>query len=580
VLGTVPYMAPEQLRGETADARTDVFAFGVLLFEVLTGRRPFNGASEAELCSAILRDPPPSVNSIRPDLPESLERIVERCLEKRADDRFQNAKELGDALRLASEGGKEVFAALAPISPGTPSIAVLPFVNTTRDEENDYFADGLSEELLNVLTRVRGLRVASRTSAFFFKGKDVDLETVARRLNVATILEGSVRKAGKRVRITADLIHVASDTRLWSQTYDRELDDIFAVQDDIAQAVVTELRAALLPLEHEPRRDAVKAEVEAAAKGRGDNAEAYRLCLQGRFFVDRYTQSSIAKGIAHYQHALSLDPDYGLAWTGLSVAYASQSRQGFAEPADAFGRAREAAERALESEPDLPEAHLVMGLVRMDYDWDWAGAESSLQHAFELAPGKAEIVSVAADLMLTVGRLEDAIELSRRAVMLDPLSVTAYKNLGRHCFYAGRFDEAEAALTKMLEIAPQGGLARYLLGYVHLMQGRTDEALAEFEEEPIPKFRLLGLTLAHHAQGREAQSDAALQELIDRESVVGPCQIAWAYAYRGDVDRAFEWLEKARVRRDAPSWLARHPTLRSLHGDPRWQRFLNSMGLQ
>jgi tetratricopeptide (TPR) repeat protein len=368
---------------------------------------------------------------------------------------------------------------------------------------------------------------------------------------------------------------------LWSQTYDRKLDDIFAVQDDIAQAVVKELRATLLPDQQDlSRGESVRAEIEAAARGRGANAEAYRLYLQGRFFVDRYTDASTSKGIALYRDALVLDPDYALAWTGLSVAYASQSRQGFAQPADAFGRAREAAERALQSEPDLPEAHLVLGLVRMDYDWDWAGAESSIRHALNLAPGRSEIVSVAADLMLTLGQPDRAIELSRRAVTLDPLSVTAYKNLGRHCFYAGRLDEAEAALTKMFEMAPQGGLARYLLGYVHLMQGRPDDALTEFETEPIPKFRLLGLALVHHAQGRGPQSDVALRELVDGESVVGACQIAWAYAYRGEIDRAFEWLERGRDRRDTPSWLARHPLLRSLHADPRWRPFLNSMGLE
>jgi TolB-like protein len=457
---------------------------------------------------------------------------------------------------------------------------VLPFVNTNKDQDNEYFADGLSEELLNVLTRIRGLRVASRTSAFYFKGKDVDLATVARKLNVAAILEGSVRKAGKRVRITADLIHVATDSRLWSQTYDRELDDIFAVQDDIAQSVVKELRAALLGDKPDVSvRESVKEEVQAAVKGRGANAEAYRLCLQGRFFVERYTEAGIAKGIAHYRQALELDPGYALAWTGLSVAYASQSRQGFARSTDAFGHAREAAERALQSEPELPEAHLALGLVRMDYDWDWPGAESSIRRALTLAPGNAEVVSVAAELMLTLGRLDEAIALSRRAVMLDPLSVTTHKNLGRHCFYAGHLDEAEVALARMLEISPQCGLAHYLLGYVRLMQRRPIEALAEFEQEPLPKFRLLGLTLVHHTQGRTTKSDEALRELVERESVVGACQIAWAYAYRGDADRAFEWLERAYARRDTPSWLSRHPLLRNLHADSRWRPFLQKTGL-
>ena len=515
VLGTIPYMAPEQLRGEGVDARTDVFALGIVVYELVMGHRPFRGASELEVCSAILRDAPVPLTSLRPELPRSLERIVQRCLEKEPDDRFQSAKELHDELSLlrrqlvqaVDEPGRgamtAVFTELSPISVDTPSIAVLPFVNTSKDKENDYFADGLSEEMLNVLTRIRGLRVASRTSAFYFKGKDVDLPTVARKLNVAAILEGSVRTAGKRVRITADLIHVATDSRLWSQTYDRELEDIFAVQDDIAQCVVKELRAALMgdrPDASPP--ESVKDEVEAAVKGRGANADVYRLYLQGRFFVDRYTDASIAKGITLYKQALALDPEYALAWAGLSVAYASQSRQGFARSAEAFGHAREAAERALQSEPELPEAHLALGIVRMDYDWDWKGAEASVRRALTLAPESAEVVSVTADLMLTLGRLDEAVELSRRAAMLDPLNVTTYKNLGRHCFYAGRLDEAEAALARMLDISPQCGLAHYLLGYVHLMQGRPTEALAEFEQEPIRKFRLLGLTLVHHAQAR------------------------------------------------------------------------------
>ena len=215
----------------------------------------------------------------------------------------------------------------------------------------------------------------------------------------------------------------------------------------------------------------------------------------------------------------------------------------------------------------------------MDYDWDWKGAESSVRRALTLAPGNAEVVSVTADLMLTLGRLDEAVELSRRAVILDPLSVSTYKNLGRHCFYADRLDEAEVALARMLDISPQCGLAHYLLGFVHLMQGRPTDALAEFEQERIRKFRLLGLALAHHALGSTERSDEALRELVEQESVVAACQIAWAYAHREDADRAFEWLERGFARRDTPSWMARHPLLRGLHADSRWQPFLQKMGL-
>jgi len=577
--GTPVYMAPEMLRGEAASERSDVWSFGCVLQELMTGALPFAGPSMTALASAILNDAPAALPS---SVPEPIRPVVARCLAKDPRQRYRDGTELWRAVTAAIEGNRgatTAFAGLSPMSADMPSIAVLPFVNTSKINEHDYFADGLSDEMLNVLTRIRGLRVASRTSAFSFKGKDVDLATIANTLNVATILEGSVRTSGKRVRITADLIHVATDSCLWSQTYDRELDDIFAVQDDIAQSVVKELRAALLPDTSDvSSRGSVKAEVEAAVKGRGANPEAYRLYLQGKFFADRMTDVGFEKGIAHYRQALAVDPEYALAWAGLSLAHASMSRQGFVRSAAAFDEARQAAEHALRYEPGLPEAHLAMGLVRMEFEWDWAGATSSIQRALTLAPGNADVVSVAAELALTLGRLDEAVTLSQRAVMLDPLSVTTHKNLGRHCYYAGDLDQAEPTIAKMLEISPNCGLGHYLLGYVYLMQGKQDAALGEFHQEPLEKFRLLGLALVHHAKGDATRSDTALRELVERESV-SASQIAWAYAYRGEPDHAFDWLDRACDRRDTPAWLARHPLLAGLHNDPRWPRFLERMGL-
>ena len=267
---------------------------------------------------------------------------------------------------------------LAPLDRETPSIAVLPFLNMSRDEDNEYFADGLSEELLNVLAKIRGLRVASRTSAFFFKGKDIDIPTVAQKLNVATVLEGSVRKSGKRVRITAQLIQVATDSHLWSETYDRELDDIFAVQDDIAQSVVKELRSALLGEGIGAAAEAkAKAEVKAAAAGRADNPEAYRLYLQGRYFIDRMTAADIARGVDYFRQALALDPEFALAWTGLSRAYYIQAGYGWAPVAEGFERARDAAKQALVLAPDLAEGHVCLGNVLEGYDWNWKAANEA-----------------------------------------------------------------------------------------------------------------------------------------------------------------------------------------------------------
>jgi TolB-like protein/tetratricopeptide (TPR) repeat protein len=470
---------------------------------------------------------------------------------------------------------------LAPIDENIPSIAVLPFVNMSRDEENEYFADGLAEELLNVLSKIRGLRVASRTSAFSFKGTKVDIPTVAQKLNVATVLEGSVRKAGKRVRITAQLIQVATDSHLWSDTYDRELEDIFAVQDDIAQSVVKELRTALLGEKPDPSATAaVKAEVQAAAKGRGENAEAYRLYLQGRFFEDRSTREGVAKGIEYYRQALELDPEYALAWAGLSRSYASQAGSSWLPITEGFARAREAAERALQFEPDRAESQLAMGWIRMYYDWDWKAADSLLHRAVELAPGNAHALRDTGILAGSIGQLDEAVALLRRAAVLDPLSAQVHRSLGRWCYVAGLLDEAEAALNKTLELNPLGARTHYYLGAVRMAQGRLDEALDEFQREGHDTFRLLGLAVVEHARGEPSQSAAALRELSEKDAEGSAYQIALGHAYRGAKDLAFDWLERAYVQRDPGlSVMKRDPLLCSLHGDSRWQPFLEKMGL-
>ena len=289
-----------------------------------------------------------------------------------------------------------------------PSIAVLPFVNTSDDAANEYFADGLAEELFNVLSKIRGLRVASRTSAFSFKGAKVDIPTMAQKLNVATILEGSVRKSGNRVRISAQLIHVATDSHLWSATYDRQLEDIFVVQDDIAQSVVKELRAALMGEKPDAAASAaVKAEIQAAARGRGNNAEAYRLYLQANFHHDRFTPEDFAIAIEAYLAALKLDPNYALAWAGLSIAYAHRAGQGWPGTVldEGFRLAREAAGKAMQLAPDLAEAHEALGVIRYCNDWDWKGAKASFARALELAPGNVRVIRNAVELLRARGRL-------------------------------------------------------------------------------------------------------------------------------------------------------------------------------
>ncbi len=469
----------------------------------------------------------------------------------------------------------------APADKETPSIAVLPFLNMSRDEENEYFADGLSEELLNVLAKIRGLRVASRTSAFSFKGKDVDIPTVAQKLNVATVLEGSVRKSGKRVRITAQLIQVASDSHLWSETYDRELDDIFAVQDDIAQSVVKELRTALMgePVE-KAASAAAAAEVRQAAAGRGDNPEAFQLYLQGKFFGERTTQADTDKAIELFQRALAIDPNFALAWAGLSRIHQVQAGFGFAPIDEGFERGREAAQHALRLAPDLAEAHIELGLVHESHDWNWTAADASFRRALELAPGDANALRAAAGLARIRGRLDDALELMRRATALDPLSPRTHRQAALIYVMANRLDDAAAAFQLALDLAPNAGLCHAFLAITRVIQGRAAEGLALAEAESHKVFRNVAFAMIHHALGHPSESEIALQALIAEFGWTAAYQVAEVYAYRNEIDKAFEWLERAYDQRDpGVMYAATDVFLRPLHGDPRWQPFLLRMDL-
>jgi len=461
----------------------------------------------------------------------------------------------------------------------SPSIAVLPFVNL-GDEENEYFADGLAEELLNVLAKIRGLRVASRTSAFFFKGKDVDLPTVAQKLNVGAVLEGSVRRSGQRVRITAQLIDAASDVHLWSEIYDRTLDDIFAVQSDIANAVVSELRVALLGDRAAWGTSGdVSAEVQAAERGRSHDPEAYRLYLQGRFYVLRITEPDVARGVGFYRAALDRDPTFAIAWAGLARAYHAQAGRGWRPVAEGMEQARTAAQTALELEPELPEGHIALGWVLADYDWDWKAAKTEMDRERSLAPGDGDVHRASASLAMQFGRLEEAIALARRAVALDPLSKPAHVVLGDCFMRAGLLDDAIASLQLALDLAPNAGITHYILSCARLLQGRADDALDEAEREAIPYLRLLCVALAQHTRGDAVASNSALRRLIDEGGSAVSFQIAAAHAWRGEVDAAFAWLERAYRERDPGlGESVAYPLLRALHGDPRWPALMRKMG--
>jgi TolB-like protein/Tfp pilus assembly protein PilF len=486
----------------------------------------------------------------------------------------------GKGYRFTAEIAGAEAATIPAVSRPAPSIAVLPFVNRSHDLEDEYFSDGLADELLNVLAKIRGLRVAARSSAFTFKGKNATVAEIGRVLNVATVLEGSVRKAANRLRISVQLVKVSDGYHLWSESYDRTLEDIFAVQDDIAQSVVKELRTTLLGEAADATAErAATAAVAAAAKGRATDPEALQLYLQARYVIVRDTREDTTKSIGFFKEALARDPEFAMAWVELGMAYMREADRRWAPVVEGYGRAREAVLRALALEPELAEGHAALGLIQMDHDWDWRGAEASCRRALALAPGSALVLRRAAIVIGSLGHPDEAIELCQRALAQDPLSAVAYGLLAVNLNGSGRLTDAEAAHRKALELAPQRTVTHAQLALNLLAQGRGEEALAEAQQEPEQWARLRSRAIIHHAAGRRAGSEAALQELIAKHQGDSAYQVAEVYAARGEPDLAFAWLERAYEQRDP--WLSEikaEPLFRSLHADPRWGAFLRKMG--
>jgi TolB-like protein/Flp pilus assembly protein TadD len=441
---------------------------------------------------------------------------------------------------------------------------VLPFVNMSSDAEQEYFSDGLAEELLNLLSRIPELRVAARTSSFAFKGEKIGIPEVAAQLDVAYVLEGSVRKGGGRVRITAQLIRGRDGYHLWSETYDRTLEDIFAVQDEISAAVVESLKLKIFG--ERPRVRAVA-------------PEAYALYLQGRYFNDRRDPENWSKSVEAYRAALAIDPEYAEAWAGLSITLAQQASWGAIDLADGMQQAREAVLRALAIDDTLPEAHTSLGWIRMVYDWDWRGADESYQTAVRLAPNNATALSAAGVLAFTLGRLDEAVALDLKAIALDPLRQAGHANLGLVLLHAGRLDEAAQRYRHLLELNPEYPGAHMRLGQILLLQGRPEEALEMIRQDSDEWWRDYAVALALHSLGRAEEADQALADFIARHTD-GPFQAAEILAWRGEVDQAFDWLEKAYAARDSGLHEILHdPFLAALEKDPRWIPFLARLGL-
>lgn len=579
VLGTVPYMAPEQVFGESVDGRTDIFATGILAFEMLTGSRPFAGRTLWETSGAIIRDAPPSLTTVRADVPESLAGIVARCLEKQPTARFQRAEELAQALRAVSRGSGRVAHAVARAE-RVASVAVLPFVNRGGSVDDQYFSDGLADELLGLLARIHGLRVSARASSFQFRDTTASPAEIGRSLGVDTFVDGSVRRAGNRVRISVQLVDAADGASLWAESYDRTLDDIFAVQDEIAGAVVRELRSTLLGEERDSGASGrARADVREAARGRSRDPEAHRLYLLARHAMDQLTRPSTARAIVHLQQALERDPAFALAWTELSVAFIREVGWLLVPADQGLARARSAVARALELEPALADAHVQLAWLRIFCDWDWAGAQDSLARALALAPGSASATRLSGVLASVLGRTEEAIGIHRRALEQDPLSAAAYHSLGLALAAVDDHSGAEGAFRRALELAPQRIATHAQLALVLLAQRRFEDARREADQEPETGYRLWAQALVCLSTDEDDASQAALQQLIDEHSEGWAVQVAEVCTARRDVDAAFTWLERAHRKRDTGlAGALTSPRLRGLHHDPRWPQFLERMG--
>jgi serine/threonine-protein kinase len=578
-VGTLAYSPPELVQGNDAEPTSDIYSLGVVLYQMLTGHLPFETDHEAALLYSILQDDPRPLTEYEPTIPANLQAVVLRCLQKKPEKRFPNCAALSKELKECRTVHTSDAKVQAPTD--VPSIAVLPFVNRSRDEEDEYFSDGLADELLNMLTKIRGLRVAARASSFQFKGKNEDLGVIGRKLNVATLLDGTVRKSGNRVRITVQLVKVADGYQLWSETYDRTLEDIFAVQDDIAQSVVKELRTALLGEEADSNTSrALKAEVAKAAQGRGHDAEAHRLYLQARHFIDRMSEEDAARGIAYLKEALALDPSHAPAWVQLSRAYSLQAGFGWIPVLEGAQKAHEAVARALALAPDLAEAHVMLSNIQRLHDWDWKGAAESARRALELAPGSADALRAAGALAHVVCKFDEAADLYQRAVDQDPLSSGAYSQLGYVYRSMLRLPDAERAYRKSLELSPRRVSSHHVLSLVLADQGRFEEALRESSKEPADWARLTSLAYVHHLAGRKQESDEALGRLEAEFGLDSAFQIAAVHATRKEADAAFAWMERGYDQRDAGLPQVKcEPTFRPIHNDPRWPTFLKKLGL-
>jgi serine/threonine protein kinase/Tfp pilus assembly protein PilF len=575
VVGTIPYMSPEQLRGDPLDRRTDIWSWGVTFYEMLAGDRPFEAGSEATVMRAIMDLEAPSLSARRPDVPLALDQLIQLTLKKDRTRRPDNAGELVDTLRSLAvrSGSVPVF----PVSSRPhASVAVLPFLNHGSDPDSEYFSDGLTEELIYALSRIPGLQVVSRTSAFEFKNKAQNVRTIGEQLKVSAVVEGSVRRIGDRVRVSTQLVNVSDGFCLWSQKFDGKITDIFEVQEEIAQSIADLLKVEL----------GSKIGSSGLVKRYTDNFEAYDFYLRGRFHWNKRSPEGFQKAMEYYQRALELDPKYAPAYAGIADYHVSVASWGLAPPNDAWPQAKEAAEKALEADDTLAEAHASMGVIHMWFEWEWKEAEREFLRAIELTPG-LPISHVYYNLLLVqTGRFDEAEEQIREAIACDPLSVPSNVYLAGVYHYRRDYDRSIQQARRALEIDPND-IEAHIVVALNLEQKREyPEAIAELEKAYELADRnplLLGpLGSCYGGAGEKEKALGLIDGLNEAAKQMYVAPMSWVMLYLGvgDIESAFHWLEKSAEARDILlCYLKVGPIYDQIREDPRYGELLQRINL-
>ena len=535
-LGTPAYMSPEQVAGERdIDARSDIYSLACVLYEMLAGDPPFVASSPRAVLAKHMTDLAPPITTVRSSVPPAVVTAITKALGKAPADRFDSAKALSEAL----------FEESTETDSAAKSIAVLPFANLSADREQDFFCDGMTEELINALTHVQELKVIARTSTFAFKDRQEDVRQIGKKLDVNHILEGSVRKAGNRLRVSAQLIKVSDGTHVWSERFDREMQDVFTVQDEIALAIVDTLKVRLL-----------HGERDALTKRYTDNVELYKLYLLGRHYWNKFTPEGLAKSIQCYEQAIEKDPDYALAYSGaaevqLFTVFFVDSR-----PRDEIPKAKAHVAHALQLHPNLADAHAVAGRLALFYDWDRATAEEAFDRALDLEPNSPFILSHYSDFLSLTDRHDEAIAVVNRATELDPLSTFVNTNAGERILHAGRIDEAIDALQHAIALDPGYYYSHFLLGFAFKATMNLEKAIAEFEIalDASGRAPIVAANLAncYWRFGKPEAADSLLNEIeeLAQHQYVPPCFLFAMYNARGEREKAYTWFECALEERD------------------------------